>query len=392
MTTPDAPDAPDSPHPHHSPGRRPAPGHTAPAVPSSRTGDVADLNGMPADESAEEAALRELLHGAVADLRPAPHALDHLRRAVPARRQHRRQALAGSAAAVLLVGTAVPALIHAAGTGGKATTAPANVATTHPPQPGEDGHTNTWGTTGDFGQSGHPRGGAGPGRRTPAVGGTDGPSSLATTPGGPPPASTPDCSGDQLGQGTSNAGSLDAGGRAYGWFRVANVSSTACVVPPGPATVQVYSLARTDLSQISVVGHTAGDAATELPAGSGDAPLVLAPGADYEVDFVWVPADAGPGGCPPETSPPVTPTPTDTPTGTPGPDPGGSGDSGGSGGSGGSENLMSQDVTPGASAGQPAAVSLRHAPPGGAAVVFGPTLQGACAGTVYTTAPIPAMA
>ncbi|WUH92442.1 hypothetical protein OG900_21575 [Streptomyces sp. NBC_00433] len=383
MTTPDAPDNAHGMDPHDSPRHDSAPESAASTASSAspEPGDAPDLD-APVDESAEEAALRDLMRGAVRDLRPASDALEHLRRAVPARRQRRRQALAGTAAAVLLVGAAVPALIHAADTGGDATAAPANVASTHAAQPDEDGHVNEWGTTGDSGQSDHQQDSGGQDSRTPTPGGTDGPSSLVTSPGGPPPASTPECSGDQLGQGTSNAASLDADGRAYGWFRVANVSSAACAVPPGPAKVQLFALGTADLSQISVVSHTPDDPATELPAASDSAPLVLAPGEDYEVAFAWVPADAGPGGCPQPTSPPATPTPTDSPTDTTAPDPGAAGAA---------TNPMAMDLPNGAPTGQAADVSLRHTPANGAPVVFGPTLQGACAGTIYTTAPMPAV-
>nr|WSX78327.1 hypothetical protein OH826_33470 [Streptomyces sp. NBC_00899] len=382
MTTPDAPDNAHGMDPNHSPGHGPAPEPAAgPTGAAAAAHDPTDLSGDLVDDSPEEAALRDLLHGAVRDLRPAPDALAHLRRAVPARRQHRRQALAGSAAAVLLVGTAVPALIHAADTGGSVGAAPVTVASTHAAQPDEDGHVNTWGTAGGSGQSGRPQDSAGPDRHPPVAGGTDGPSSQVTSPDGPPPADVPQCSGDQLGQGTSNAGSLDADGRAYGWFRVANVSSASCTVPPGPPTVQIYATGHADLTQITVVNHTADDPATELPDTSAIAPLVLAPGEDYEVAFAWVPADTGPGGCPQPTTPPTTPTPTDTPTDTAPPDPGGAGSA---------ENPMAQDVPADSPTTQPADVSLRHTPADGAPVVFGPTLQGACAGTIYTTAPMPA--
>ncbi|SHL29931.1 hypothetical protein [Actinacidiphila paucisporea] len=380
MTTPDSRDDAHGMDPHDSPAHDSASEPAASAVPSAspEPGGATDADG-PADESAEEAALRDLLHGAVRDLRPASDALEHLRRAVPARRQHRRQALAGTAAAVLLVGAAVPALIRAAATGGSTTAAPANAASTHAARTGEDGHVDGWGTTGDSGQSDHQKDSGGQGSKAPSRGGTDGPSSVATSPGGPPPVSTPECSADQLGQGASSAASLDATGRADGWFRVANVSSTACLVPPGPAKVQLFALGTADLSQISVVSHTPGDPATELPATSDATPLVLAPGADYEVAFAWVPADAGPGGCSQPTSPPATPTPTETPTNTAPPDPDGAGAA---------ENPM--EMPNGAPTGQAADVSLRHTPAAGAPVVFGPTLQGACAGTIYTTAPVAA--
>lgn len=423
MTTPDAPDNPhgmddahDSPSP--SPEQPSAPGRPADpadadspadaaesAAPADAGGagdpaaaaDPADVaegdgtdeavgaGGEELDGTVDEAALRELMREAVRDLRPAPNALDHLRRAVPARRQHRRQALAGTAAAVLLVGAAVPALVHAAAGSGGTTAAPANVASTHAAQPGEDGHVSVWGSTGDSGQPGHGDNRGPSGTQSPTTGGVEGPSSLATTPGKLPPASAPECSGDQLGQGSSKADSPDPDGRIYGWFRVANVSADTCTMPSDPGTVEVITHGPADPSQISVVTHTAGDPATALPATTNDTPLVLAPGEDYEVAFAWVPTDAGPGGCPPPSSPPVSPTPSDTPTDTAVPDPDGSNTA---------DSPVSQAPPPGGPSGptQPAAISLTHTPAAGAPVIVGPTLQGACAGTVYTTVPIAASA
>lgn len=383
MTTPDAPDNTHGMDPNDSPvhGWTPdAAGHTRPARRTPAAHDPTDLTSEPVDESAEEAALRDLLHEAVRDLKPAADALDHLRRAVPARRQHRRQALAGSAAAALLIGTAVPALIHAADSGRRTGAAPATVASTHAAQPDEDGHVDVWGTTGDSGQPDRTHDSTGPDRLPPTAG-SDGPSSPVTSPGGPVVANTPACTGDQLGQGSSSAGSLDAGGRAFGWFRVANVSGASCAVPAGPAQVKVIAVGHADLSRITVVDHTSDDPATELPVRPAGTPLVLAPGERYEVDFVWVPADAGPGGCPQPTSPPDTPTPTDTPTGTAEPDPGAETSA--------DHSTSAQDVPVSDPTVQPGDLSLRHTPAAGAPVVLGPTLLGACAGTIYTTTPLP---
>ncbi|MFD8818912.1 hypothetical protein ACFV23_47375 [Streptomyces sp. NPDC059627] len=72
------------------------------------------LDGLDADELA----LRRLLHSAVDDVAPRDGALDHLRRAVPARRARKRQAVVGMAAAALFIGTAVPALVHVSNSGG----------------------------------------------------------------------------------------------------------------------------------------------------------------------------------------------------------------------------------------------------------------------------------
>ena len=69
----------------------------------------------------DELALRTLLHHAVGQMEPRQGTLDHLRRAVPARRARKRQALVGMAAAALFVGTAVPALLHVSNSAGSDT-------------------------------------------------------------------------------------------------------------------------------------------------------------------------------------------------------------------------------------------------------------------------------
>ncbi|MFC7510300.1 hypothetical protein ACFQV4_00890 [Streptomyces thermocarboxydus] len=66
----------------------------------------------------DELHLRTLLHQAVQDVEPSDGTLDYLRRAVPARRARKRQALVGAAAAALFLGTAVPALVHVSSTSG----------------------------------------------------------------------------------------------------------------------------------------------------------------------------------------------------------------------------------------------------------------------------------
>ncbi|NEC73968.1 hypothetical protein G3I25_20735, partial [Streptomyces rochei] len=59
-----------------------------------------------------------MLHQAVRDVEPSDGTLEHLRRAVPARRARKRQAAVGMAAAALFIGTAVPALVHVSKTTG----------------------------------------------------------------------------------------------------------------------------------------------------------------------------------------------------------------------------------------------------------------------------------
>jgi hypothetical protein len=326
----------------------------------------------------EEEALRGLLRNAVQGIEASPDALDHLRRAIPARRQHRRQALAGAAAAVLLVGMAVPALIRAAGSSGGTSAAPAGVASSHASAPGQDGHTNYWAGGPTIGHVPTASGGAGIKQQSP----TDRPPTATTVPSTMSASTAPDCSGTQLGQGAGSADSPDADGRVYGRFRVANVSDAPCTVPSG-GQVRALAEGAADASRIQVVTHTEGDPAAGLPTVSGG-PVVLAPGDSYEVLFAWVPASDGPGGCPtPPTTPPPTPTPTETPTEpttTSGPT---GSDQDADGGT--SPQLGVGDAPTGP---QSASVELDHTPAAGAPVVEGPVIQNVCAGTLYTTPPI----
>jgi len=343
--------------------------------------DLPNSDGPLAGETAEEAALRALMHDAVRGLHGSPDALDHLRHAVPVRRQRRRQALVGAAAALLLMGAAVPALIRAAGTTNGSSTTAASVTDSRTSSPDADGHTRPGGGVGD--PSGHAP--HGPGGDQSAVSPTAGGLPTAVSPtvggtGGP----VPDCSSAQLGQGASSAGAPDASGRVYGWFRVANVSDSPCTVPSGGA-VQAVAQGSADQSRIQVLSHTAGDAASGLPSPDAAGPVLLKPGEDYEVAFAWVPDSSGPGGCPVPSSPPASPSVTPSATAT-----------GGSGADAGSDQGGTSAGSTGSSAGggdtpaapTPASIALNHTPAAGAPVVDGPVIKDACAGTVYTTAPL----
>lgn len=413
MSTPDGPPVPDDapgmdqqnsspdiPTPGPGEPRRPAdgpsPDETAPTAPTAGTARIGrtvrpvrpgrttgpEEPSSPLSplygESADEEALRSLMRDAVQDLQGSPDALDHLRRAIPVRRQRRRQAMVGAAATLVLAAMAIPALVHAAGDSGGTAAAPAGVASSQTAKPGEDGHTKP---------SGGPAGQAtsGPGgtpRHEHPTSGPGGPASATPTPTGTG-APAPDCSSEQLGQGASSADAPDANGRVYGWFRVSNVSDVACTVPSG-GLVQAVAQGSADSARIQVVGHTAGDPAADLPdAASG--PLVLSPGQDYEVAFAWVPSGDGPGGCTPPTTPPASPTPTATPTGSTGGTDAGTGSPDGGAATGADAPQTDSDpTTP-----PPGSVVLNHTPAAGAPVVDGPVIQNACAGTVYTTAAIP---
>ncbi|MFI2350964.1 hypothetical protein ACH492_28870 [Streptomyces sp. NPDC019443] len=273
------------------------------------------LGGSLAEELGEglggdEVALRRMLQGAVEDLKPSDGALDHLRRAVPARRARKRQALVGMAAAALLMGTAVPAFVHVANSSGD-DARPVNAG--H----GEQAQGGTGSETGDLGgESGsdglsagsqgnrQDQGGA---TRTPGEkpsGATDGATGGVVNPPGTVAVTSPVCAADQLGVTSAQAAKPEADGKVYGTFRIANVSKTDCAVS-GDGTVGFQALGAADAAKISVVEHTAGDPATGLPDPSQEAAaLMLKPDTAYEVRFAWVPTDT----CPTTgTSPDPTP-------------------------------------------------------------------------------------
>ncbi|MFI0895125.1 hypothetical protein [Streptomyces sp. NPDC020983] len=371
---------------HHTsdpdPARSALPGRAPAAASRLDAGAGAD-----AVRETDEEALRDLFRQAVRDLRPCPDALEHLRRAVPARRLHRRQAVAGSVAALLLVGAAVPALVHAAAGHGSPAAAPAGPGGTSSAERDRGGRADAWGTSGGAGAT-SPGQDDGAGSQAAASGGDGDSAGVATSPGSPPPPAAPACSSSQLGRGSSGA-VPDPDGHVHGWFRVANVSTSACTVPPGPATVGVIAQGGADPAQITVVNHTAGDAAVELPAPSDDdQPLVLAPGETYQVAFAWVPADTGPGGCPPSGPPTASPTASPTPTDTGAPADGTDGAAAAAAAWSDNPQAGGPSVGSPPATTAPATIALTHTPAAGAPLVVGPTLQDACAGTVYTTAPV----
>ncbi|MEU8618029.1 hypothetical protein [Streptomyces sp. NPDC048623] len=368
--------------------RRAAARHTRPEWRGQHDehGDRDDLSGRgmvneaPENGTPDELALRRLLQGAVAGLEPTEGALDHLRRAVPARRARKRQALVGMAAAVVLVGTAVPALVHVASSDG--ITADKAINAGH----GEQAQGGTGTETGIEG--GQHTAGPMPGTAAPKPGGSDGTTGKPTasaqgpgtgtdpagTPSGAPP-SQPVCAAGQLGISSVQTGAPDASGKVYGTFRIANVSTSDCVVG-GAGRVGFAVRGAADGSKIAVVEHHSGDAASALPDPSQEAPqLLLTPDNAYEVRFAWVPS---------ETCPTTGPTPTPTAS----PSTGGGSTSGGTGTSG----STSSGTTDSAAAtqlgadGSPAdgSVEVTHtADPGGP--VAAATIPNACAGTIYRT-------
>jgi hypothetical protein len=349
---------------------------------------VPDLAAPTPGESLDESDLRSLMRNAVEGIEGSPDALAHLRRAIPARRQHRRQAVGGAVAAVLLAGMAIPALLRATGTSDSAGPAPQNVASSHAADPDEDGHAAPWSGQGTpSGQAPEQPGAVPVPTRTPV--GAGGTSAVTASPTDSRPApGVPDCTGSQLGHGAAQAGSPDADGRVYGWFRVANVSDATCEVLGG-GVIEAVAEGSADPRRIQVLAHSPGDRAPDLPFTSFNSPVVLQPGEDYEVDFAWVPASDGPGGCPaPTTPPPTSATPTATPTDTASP---GTADPGTDAGS------ATTDTGTGGESGAPSSpppgsVLLKHTPAADAPVITGPVIPDACAGTVYTTSAMAAPA
>ncbi|MER7517219.1 hypothetical protein [Streptomyces sp. NPDC126499] len=329
-------------------------------------------NGMP-----DELALRRLLQGAVAGLEPSEGALDHLRRAVPARRARKRQAVVGMAAAIVLVGTAVPALVHVASSGGISADQPVNAG---------HGEQAQGGTGTETGIEGGQKSAVPPsGTPEPSEGEAEGagkPTASAEGPGGgadggstAPSGSSderPACAADQLAVSSVETGPPDSTGKVYGTFRIANVSGRDCLVGDGLVGFEARGAA--DQSKITVVEHTSGDAASGLPDPSQESTsLLLTPANAYEVRFAWVPSET----CP-TTGPNPTPTPTPTPDG-------GSSSSGGATGSTGTSpdgNVSPQLGTDGTPA--DGSVEVTHTADPGAPVAAA-TIPHACAGTIYRT-------
>ncbi|WP_405753336.1 hypothetical protein OG232_20645 [Streptomyces sp. NBC_01411] len=330
----------------------------------------------------DELELRRMMQGAVRGLTPSDDALDQLRRAVPARRARRRQIVVGTAAAALLVGTAIPAFIHVAGAGDGATNSPAMAGQGHRTPGGPDATAPDGGKKGkgkasdDSGHDGRDgKKGAAKGSGSGSHGSSDG---GATDPSGKALDTLPACAAQQLGVTSAATGAPNADGTVYGTFRVSNVSHSQCAVSDA-GTVNFQALGAADAARITVVDHTSGDAAAGLPDPSQDATgLVLGPSQAYEVKFAWVPTET----CP--TGGGATPDPTPS---------GGSGGTGGSAGSAGTgdggppADGGGPDSTPQLGSGEgtsDGSVAVVHeAEPGVPAAEA--TIPNACAGTIYRT-------
>ncbi|WP_228994512.1 hypothetical protein [Streptomyces sp. DH8] len=341
---------------------------------ADRTGDRPGDPGSTASEELDEVALRRLLHGAVRDLEPSDGTLDHLHRAVPARRARRRQAVVGAAAAVLLLGTAVPAFVHVATSDGASTARPAIAGHGEQAQGG----------------NGDESGSDAPGRRT--VEPTDRRSEGATDEADPDPSPTqgegrdpdatatgrkpdpadvdiaalPVCEPGQLGVASAGTDAPGADGTVYGRFKIANVSGKDCTVSSN-GTVGFTALGAADPLKIGVVQHAAGDAAPGLPDPSQEpGTVLLKPAMAYEVRFAWVPAD---------TCPTTGPTPSPTPTAD------GAGGSVGDGTDQSGDTAQSLTEDGGTADGS---IAVTHTPEAGAPTAE-TTIPNACSGTIYRT-------
>lgn len=319
----------------------------------------------------DELALRRMLHQAVQEMEPRDGTLDHLRRAVPARRARKRQALVGMAAAALFIGTAIPALVHVSSTGTNANTS--NAGHTSQMQGGasqgkqEDGGESTSG-----GSAGKPEDkgkGESKGDDKGKTAGASTGASSGTGPSASTAASAGVCTAAQLGTPTAGTTVPDASGTVYGTFHITNGSTAACTVT-GPGSLTWSAQGAADSSKISAVRHTSGDAASAgLPDPSQEvSQLVLQPGSSYDVKFAWVPSET----CP--TSEPST---------DPTPDPTTSPDSSSSAGSstGGDTGTSTQLLTDGGTL--DGSVLVTNTAEGGPSVST--TVPNACAGVVYWT-------
>lgn len=347
---------------------------------SGRGGRGIEADGLDDGLGADEQALRRLLHSAVEDVEPRTGSLEHLRRAVPARRARKRHAAVGMAAAALLLGTAIPALVHVSNANGAdPNTAMAGQSESTQGTEGKgrtsDGATgDTRGTTGDTPGTGKDSGekdepGKKGGGESGAPGAVDPSASLAS--------GTPSCTPAQLGV-TGSASGPDSGGVVYGTFRVSNVSGTACTVT-GAGQVGAVAVGAADQAKLSVAAHVSGDAASGLPDPSlSVSSLMLRPGGAYAEKFAFVPSETCPvpgGG--------TTTTGGGSATGGPSPDPSPSGDTGTTGttDTGGTVGAAPQLLTVDGPA--DGSVQVTYSAASGAAATA--AVPDACAGTVYYT-------
>ncbi|MGW0834038.1 hypothetical protein [Streptomyces prunicolor] len=320
----------------------------------------------------DELALRRLLHQAVQEVEPRDGTLDHLRKAVPARRARKRQALVGMAATVLFFGTAIPALVHVSNSTGSdadpsimGNSSQAQGGTSQGKNP-DGGSSTSGGTSGRATQNpgGHKNDGTGksPGRGTV----TANPSATIGT-------AAPLCTAEQFGASNSTVDAPDTSGIVYGTFTVTNTSTTSCTVG-GAGKVGFSTLGAADSTKIGVQLHSSGDVAAGLPDPSTEpSQLVLLPGSSYLVKFAWVPSET----CP-TSSGSTGGTTTGGSTASPSPSEDTSTSSGSTAGDAGTSAQLLEDGTLDGS------VVVSHTAETGSPTVSA-TVSNACAGTIYRT-------
>lgn len=354
-----------------------------------RTGNGIVNDPFPPGLTPDEDALRRMLHGAVDGMEPAEGALDHLRRAVPARQARKRHAMVGAAAAALLIGTAIPAFLHVANTGSASEDRPSIAGHGQQAQGGtgtapgvEDGDRRADRPSGRTHRTPAPTGTVKteePGRTV--VGGTVGGETGPV--GGPVQVGSPVCEATELGVKSARISKPDADGKVYGTFRVANVSQKLCQVS-GAGKVDFQALGAADASRITVVDHSTGDPAPRLPDPSLESTgLLLKPSAAYEIKFAWVPS---------ETCPKPQPSPDPSPSTVSGGGAGGAttGTGTGTASTGAEPQLAGVDpATP--TTPTDGKVAVTHVAEPGAPTAEA-TIPNACAGTIYRTGVLPAPA
>ncbi|OON81004.1 hypothetical protein [Streptomyces tsukubensis] len=245
----------------------------------------------------DEDSLRDLLHHAVQGIEPSDQALDRLQRAVPARRTRKRQAVVGVAAAAILIGTAVPALVHVTAEPSGGHDHPAIAGDTERTEIGagleDDRHGRAPGGHSPSDKSpGHTKGGREDSEETKGAKDKDTtePADGAEPTGSTAASGPPECDPGQLGAPKATTSQPDKDGKVYGTFKIANVSGKKCVIE-GEGSVAAAALGAADPAKIAVVEHMPGDAATKLPPPSrAERALMLEPGTSYEVRFAWVPS------------------------------------------------------------------------------------------------------
>ncbi|MFC8239968.1 hypothetical protein [Streptomyces chartreusis] len=328
----------------------------------------------------DELVLRRLLHDAVQEMEPRDGTLDHLRRAVPARRARKRQALVGMAAAALFVGTAVPALVHVSN-GTDANVNSSNAGHGEQAQGGVgQGKETEGGQSTSGGSSGKTQDQGKDGDKDEDKGSGTGPGSGSGSPDDPQATTAADvaaCTVDQLGTSGGSSDAPDTAGAVYGTFRFSNISAADCMVS-SPGSVSALAGGAADQAKITSIRHTAGDAAAGLPDPAQElTSLILKPGESYAVKFAWIPSETCPttgdntGGSTGGGEPSPDPTPTDTTSGTT------EGTSTG-GDTGTSTQLLTEDTTLDGS------VTISNTTEAGGATAT-VVVSNACAGTVYWT-------